>query len=67
MSTNDATGETVLPQTFGVAFILKCDGCGTHEFAAHERGRFKRMEDVHQTFCQGGVSTHRPSSRGPTA
>lgn len=67
MSTNDARQEAAIPETFGVAFILDCDGCGRLEFAADERERFERMQDVHGTFCAGGVSTYRPSATGPNA
>lgn len=67
MSTHKPTAGTVLPDTFGTARIIDCGSCGRLEFSARELDRFKRMREFHRTLCSGEVSTHRPSSRGPTA
>lgn len=67
MSTQDPSQDTVLPSTFGTAFIIECDSCGQLEFPARERDRFERMQDVHRTLCTGEMSTHRPSPHGPKA
>lgn len=67
MSTQEASQNTVLPSTYGTAFIIDCSGCGrTFDFPARERDRFERMTEFHENFCDGRVETEMPGS-GPNA